>query len=233
MSDPIPETEPQDAAPPAPIAARPVRLGQTRRERVRRPRGAAPPRRINWLGLVAFVMAAVTFVGAGFLAIGLAAPDSVFGALSPLSLAHDRRADHILDRRPHTPANLALARAETWAALNQSPADDAAWLRLAYIDWLAHGRLTAEGLKWLERSYDVAPFGPETSFWRVRFAWETWADLTPELRKQVADEVRVQWPTRKEDYSRMSAAVANPTGRFAAALMVSQLRRSDALARLK
>lgn len=220
-----------DLSPPPPVAARTVRLGQTRRERARRPRGAPAPRRLNWIALVAFALAAVTFVGAGFLAIGLAAPDSVFGALSPLSLAHDRRADHILDGRPHTPANLALARAETFTALGQSPADDAAWLRLAYIDRLAHGRLTGEGAAWLERSYDVAPFGPETSFWRVRFAWENWPDLTPELRKQVADEVRVQWPTRGADYAGISAAVANPSGRLAAALMVSQLRRDATLPR--
>ena len=220
----------EEDLPPAPRPVRTVRIGETRRERKRRPRGAPLPRKVNWIALTAFVMAALTFVGAGFLAIGLAAPDSVFGALSPLSLAHDRRADHILDGRPHTPANLALAKQETWAALNQSPADDAAWLRLAYIDRLAHGRLTGEGTTWLERSYEVAPFGPETSFWRVRFAWENWDALTPELRRQVADEVRVQWPTRKADYQKMSVAIANPSGRLSAALMVAQLRAADALA---
>jgi hypothetical protein len=217
---------------PAPVAARTIRIGQTRKERRRsgrRAAGAREPKPVNWIALVAFVMAAVTFVSASFLAIGLAAPDSVFGALSPLSLAHDRRASNILDHEPHTPANLERARQETWQALNQSPADDAAWLRLAYIDRLKHGRLTGEGTTWLERSYEVAPFGPETSLWRVRFAWENWDALTPELRKQVADEVRVQWPTRKGDYAALSAAVANPAGRLAAALMVSQLRRSDAL----
>lgn len=221
---------------PAPVAARTIRLGGTKGERrrsARRAAGKREPRPVNWIALVVFVVAALTFVGAAFLAIGLAAPDSVFGAMSPLSLAHDRRASSILDRHPHTPANLERARQETWQALNQSPADDAAWLRLAYIDRLAHGRLTADGLKWLERSYDVAPFGPETSFWRVRFCWENWDSLTPELRKQVADEVRVQWPTRNGDYIAISAAVANPSGRLASALMVSQLRRSEALEKVK
>lgn len=216
---------------PAPIPARTVRLGETARERQRRKRspGSKRPRKVNWTALAIFVMAALTFVSAAFLAAGLAAPDSVFGAMSPLSLAHDRRASNILDHHPHTPANLERARQETWQALNQSPADDAAWLRLAYIDRLAHGRLTSAGTTWLERSYEVAPFGPETSFWRVRFAFENWDALTPELRKQVYDEVRVQWPTRKADYTAISVAVANPSGRLASALMVSQLRRSEAL----
>ena len=164
-------------------------------------------------------LAALTAVGAGFLAIGLAAPESAFGTMSPLSLAHDQRADAILAQAPHSPADLARARAETWTALNLSPADDAAWLRLAYIDRLSSGGLTADGIKWLQRSYAVAPFGPQTSFWRVRFALENWTALTPALRDAVTEEVRVQWPVRHDRYNEVFAALANPAGRLAGTMM--------------
>lgn len=193
-------------------------------EGVRRERRRASP-----LVLVVGVAAIVTFVGALWLALTLMAPGGTASDLSPMSMAHDARANRLSEMRPLSPRALEQARQETWAALNQSPVDDAAWLRLAYLDRLQHPALTATGLKGLERSYDVAPFGPEVSAWRVRFALENWPALTPDLRRQVLREVELQWPTHRGRYAAMVRQTSDPAGRLALDLEIAGLRRRDTL----
>lgn len=209
-------------------AARTVNLGapngrqpveETRRER----------RRPDPVVYLVCATGAVTFAASLWLALSLIMPEGVASGLSPMSMAHDARANRLVEMRPVSAGALRQARRETWAALNQSPVDDAAWLRLAYIDRLEHPALTAAGRTGLERSYDVAPFGPEVSAWRVRFALENWPALTPDLRRQVLKEIELQWPAHRGRYAGMAGQVSEPAGRLAIDLELSGLRRRDAL----
>jgi hypothetical protein len=168
------------------------------------------------LGLApAFILGLLTLTGSSFLAMGIAAPDSPFGAWSPLAWVHDARAAGRMDTARPGPADLNSAEAESWAALSHAPVDDVAWLDLASIDRLRHGRLTARGLLWLQRSYDVAPFGPDTSRWRVRFALDNWDSLTPELREEVAGEFKAEWSHAQADLQAMGAGLQSRNGRLA------------------
>lgn len=169
--------------------------------------------------------AALTLIGTLLLLSGLVAPQGAAGAWSPAAGVHDLRATALLEAGRMRPAELAAARRETLAALARSPVDDAAWLRMAYIDRLRGGRLAAEGKEALRRSYDVAPYGPDTSLWRVRFALENWQDLDPELRRETLDEVRVQWDRRRRAYEEIAAAVQDPAGRMALLLVLDEAKR--------
>lgn len=189
--------------------------------RVRGPKRA--PFFSNWTVAVVFGLGAAALAGAFLLVAGIAAPWSVFGEYSPLAFVHDRRAADLLAASP-TRANLAAADAESWTALSQAPADDVAWLHLLQADIARHGRLSPAGMTRLQRSYDVAPFGPDVSLWRIEFAFQNWDVLTPDLRKQVLDEVDTEAVSHINELSETPARVTNPAGRFALSLKISLLK---------
>ncbi len=115
-----------------------------------------------------------------------------------------------------TPPDLEEAERQTRATLNERPLDAVAWARLA---WIADQRGDAAGsLDALDRSYIAAPYGPEVTAWRLRFALERWSALTPDLRRQARSELLVARATRPRLIRDLEASVADPAGRMAMAL---------------
>jgi len=110
-------------------------------------------------------------------------------------------------------------------AISQFPYDIGAWLRLAYVDYLDHGGLTAQGLADLKRSYDLIAVDPELGFWRVRFALENSYSLPPDLRASVRREVAAMWvnPNHRSDLRKMLPTIQNPAGRLSLALWLNRL----------
>jgi hypothetical protein len=117
------------------------------------------------------------------------------------------------------PPDLRLAEQETSRTLSQRPADAVAWARLA---WIAdqRGDRTAM-LQALERSYVVAPFGPDITRWRLRFAYERWSRLTPELRGLALSELMLASRTRPRMVEEVEGQVTDPSGRMALRLALA------------
>ena len=199
----------------APIAQ--VDLGATERRK---------PGRRRWRVYAAACLGVVTFSGSTFLAWGIADPEGPLGEISPLAWVHDQRADDLLEKPHPTPDDLRRAEMESWTALDQAPVDDRAWLGLAYADYLKNGaRLSSKGLLWLQRSYDVAPFGPDSSLWRLKFCLENWSALTPELRGEAMDEFRMTASVKAPQLKEMARQMPTAESRIAALLMLDQAQR--------
>lgn len=165
---------------------------------------------------------AILSVGlATWMLIGVAFPDRVTAGLAG---GAEARAGAVLSSQPLTPEDLAVADDRSRAALAFSPMNGWSWLRLAYIDRATHGTLTGAGLKHLQASYDVAPYGPQVSSWRITFALDNWASLPAPLKREVLSEIAVSWPVRG---TTIDAAVANSrstSGRIAARVVIQRLK---------
>ena len=190
-------------------------------------RGRRPPARVkgrffaNWRVRAVFALGCATLAGSALLAASIAAPQAPLAALSPLAGVHDARAKNALSGSALTRSDLDEAQAESRAALRLAAVDNAAWLNLALIDRIRHGRLTAEGLQALRRSYGVAPFDPDAAIWRIRFALNNWDVLTPELRQDVTDEFRSEWPHARPQLSALQGQVSSTSGMMALSLMLA------------
>jgi hypothetical protein len=169
--------------------------------------------------------ACVAFAGASVLTLGGA------DILDISQRDEDRANEALALQRP----DLDAASADTWAALSQAPMTASAWSRLAYIDQVRSGRLTTEGRQYLERSYAVAPLGPDITPWRVRFAYENWQYMTPDLRQSAIAELRILTRYRGWVAKDLPAEIQNPTGRFAAGMTIDlakQDRKRDRALRM-
>ena len=170
---------------------------------------------------MAMLLAFGTLAAAISLAVPLSAPDGSFSGPVPIAAVSEARADAALAASPPL---LAEARAQTRATLTQRPMDAVAWTRLA---WLASETRDREAmLDALDRSYAVAPFGPDVTGWRLRFAFGHWSDLTPDLRRQVAAELFDTVHNRPSVADAVRSDIADPAGRLA-----FDLTRSSASAR--
>lgn len=141
----------------------------------------------------------------------IAVTPGVMSANSPLTLAigEGRRADLALAA---TPPDLALGAPAAARASALAPYDSSARLRLAYIDAL-DGELGPEGMKALELSYELLPFDHYVAAWRVRFALDHWAGLTPELRARVESEAFAFARTsRRPEMISALSSVRSPVG---------------------
>jgi hypothetical protein len=119
-----------------------------------------------------------------------------------------------------TPVDLPEIRAQTLAVLAERPLDSVAWARLA---WIAAEQDDMEAARdALDRSYVAAPYGPEVTAWRLRFALDLWGRLTPELRRQVLAELRMTAATRPAIVETVRDQVRDPAGRWALDLMVPE-----------
>ena len=192
-----------------------------------RGRPSRAPAALSWRLAAGGLVALPALLGAVWLAASLIDPAGPLGASSPLSSVHDARAQRLLGRPAPGPADLKAADAESLTSLAVSPADDSAWLALAYAETVRHGDPGGVALGWLQRSYDVAPFGPDTSLWRVRFALDHWQAMTPDLRREVLDEINAAWRPRRRELVTMVSAVRDPAGRLALALMIVHMRTED------
>lgn len=146
--------------------------------------------------------------------------------LMRIAAGYDRRAEPMLAGPAiPPPATRRRASALSRAAIAQFPYDLGAWLRLAYVDDLDHGGLTAAGLFDLKRSYDLIAVDSELGFWRVRFALENSQALTPELRTSVRHEVTAmcQNPNHRVQLQKTVPTIQNPAGRLSLALWLNRL----------
>ena len=171
---------------------------------------------------VAAGLAVATTVGASMAALALSRPDSAVGFAADLAQVHEARADR---------TGGAVAMAETRAALAQAPMNAAHWARLSWLERQAAGAMTPEAMKALERSYAVAPYGPDVTDWRLAFAFEQWSQLDPSLRMLAMDELRTLSRHRPGRARTLVGSIRSPGGRMAARLTFNVGDREGRLAR--
>lgn len=117
------------------------------------------------------------------------------------------------------PVDLAEVRRQTLQSLSERPTDATAWARLA---WVASEEGDIEGTREaLDKSYVAAPYGPEITAWRLRFAFGMWGRLTPEIRRQALSELSMTAETRPRLIQDVRADVVDPAGRWAIDLTLS------------
>ena len=158
----------------------------------------------------AILLAGATTVAAGALAVVHSFPMSGFAARFPLSVVSEARA---VEAAESSPPDLRRVESETRRTLNSRPGDAAAWCRLAWVA-AQQGRRPAM-LDALDRSYTVAPYGPDVTAWRLRFAYGHWTALTPELRRQAAEELEVTTRYRPDLVAAAELEISDPAGRLA------------------
>lgn len=144
------------------------------------------------------------------------------------SQGYDEAAYRLLLDAP-TSAEIAVADDKARQALALAPYENTARLRLAYIDVLKHGHLTAAGAKHFALSYDLMPADHNVAAWRIRFGLEHWASLTPEARAAVFGEVRTfaRLGSREVNVREILSSIRDPRGRLTAALWLRSLALSS------
>lgn len=117
------------------------------------------------------------------------------------------------------------ARALANSAIRESAYNNVSRLRLVYIDATEHGRPTAEGLKFLQQSYDLAPYDPHSASWRTLFVLEHWGDMTPAIRAAAQREALafMKVGSKTADIRSTLKRVRNPEGRVASTLWLMSL----------
>ncbi len=165
-------------------------------------------------------------IGLGF-AVALARPDLDLGPASNLLAVHEARAEAAL-----AAGDLGAAEGSTQAALAEAPLTSHAWARQAVLAYRREGRLGPDTVAALERSYAVAPYGPDITAWRLGLLLEHWGELPPGLRAAALDELKVYAARRPGLARALAAEVENPAGRLAvtAAIRLGRLeaRRAQA-----
>ena len=164
--------------------------------------------------------------GVGF-ALALARPDLDLGPASNLLAVHEARAETAL-----AAGDLEAAEASTRAALAEAPLTSHVWARQALLAYRREGQLGPATVAALERSYAVAPYGPDITEWRLAFLLEHWGELPPQLRASALDELKVLATYRPGPAQALAGMVSDPSGRLAAtaAIRLGQLeaRRAQA-----
>lgn len=172
--------------------------------------------------IVALGLGVVTLAAAGGAAVGLARPQLDVADGLGIAEVHEARATAALAASAPDAAAIRLAAAETRRSLALAPANPRPWLRLAYIETLRSGALTAPALEHLERSYVLAPYGPDDTPWRLSFMFQHWDRLTPSLRRLALRELAVDRRGRRALGRQLMGEVSNPSGRVALALMLAE-----------
>jgi hypothetical protein len=173
-------------------------------------------------------LAATTLVFSALVLVALnSGGEARLGSVAVLRLAagYDRRAEPLLAApRIPSPADAQAAAQLSQRALTVFPYDTTAWLRLAYLDALRHGGLSAEGVSYLTRSYDLVAVDPDVAVWRIRFALENSQSLTPDLRRSVRDEALALGSTpHRESLRELQPKIQNAAGRLSLALWLNRL----------
>lgn len=147
-------------------------------------------------------------------------------AFLKLAAGYDRRAEPILAPAAPPPMGPRRQAADlSRAAIAQFPYDTSAWLRLAYVDALDHGRLTPQGVAWIRRSYDLVAVDPQVGLWRVRFALAFAQSLPKDVREDVRNEVKAMAVngSARRDLRQMVTSIQDPVGAVWLALWLKQL----------
>ena len=126
------------------------------------------------------------------------------------------------------PARVAQAKALVRRQLALSPFDASAWLRLAALEVVeGGGRLTPPAARALERSYEFTPVDLRVARWRLRFAFDHWSEISPEVRASAMAELRSLLPDRKnyDALQGLDREITSPAGRLAYRLLFAQAPR--------
>lgn len=172
---------------------------------------------------VCFAFVAVSLIMTSAIAVGASSGEAKVLGFRNIGLGAEARADAAVRERKAPDIALMANR----AAIEASPMNAAAWLRIAYIRSVQASSLDAVAIDAIEKSYSVAPFGPDVTPWRLQFLYGHWSQLSPDLRQEVmAEHVAYgrQIPIRDE-------SIADPAGKLAAVLMngAVKARRAAAL----
>jgi len=153
-------------------------------------------------------------VGAGPVTIGFAEGYDA-AAMTRLNAVQDRGELDSVERKARE-------------ALYVAPYATAARLRLAHVDLLRNGRLTQNGLREFERSYDLVPIDPDVGAWRIRFGLETWSMQSPRARQAVYAEAEALRPlhSHENDVDAALRSIQDPAGRLSAALWLNSWKRN-------
>ena len=122
-------------------------------------------------------------------------------------------------------ASIAERKAAAERLIRADPTNAHSWLTVSYADWLANRRLSPAGVAALDHSYAVNALNPDVGTWRVGFALENWADLTPQLRHDVVNEARFELKDPYYLSGPMRArlkTIASPEGHLAATLLLTE-----------
>jgi cytochrome c-type biogenesis protein CcmH/NrfG len=169
--------------------------------------------------VAASLLAGVAAILAVCLAVPLSLPLSSWDPPAPLVAVSEARA---VAAAGSDPADLETAEHWTRQTLQARPGEATAWARMA---WIAAERNDVPGLRdALERSYTVAPYGPDVTAWRLRFAYGNWGRLTPELQALADQELAVMTRYRPAVVNAARADLADPLGRLAFDLAVLRVR---------
>lgn len=181
-------------------------------------------RRLNDAGWAAPLLAAASLVASSTAALALALPATPLSAWFGLAQSSEAIADARARTAETSALDRAASRSATLRTLSQSPANGVAWLRLAYLDSLSAGGLGAEGNRALARSYDVAPFGPDETVWRLRFAFNNWRALDRSNRLLAIDEYAFFAARRPAVVDQVRQGVTDPEGWLALSLSGADMR---------
>lgn len=143
--------------------------------------------------------------------IGLAAP-------------HDAKAFALLSS--HGPSRRAEGEQEARRALDLSPYDNTARLRLAYAYSLSGPPEDQLAITELAKSYDLVQFDYTVAAWRIQFGLNNWDRLDPDLRHSVYGEAMAFGHAHSQDVNviKVLQSIRDPQGRLAAALWLHALK---------
>jgi hypothetical protein len=173
-------------------------------------------------------LAAATFLASlGVLVALRSGGEARIGPVVAMRIAggYDRRADALVYNRLPTSRDMTASIELSREAIGQYPYDLSAWTRIAYVDFLEHGALTAPGIAALKRSYDLIAVDPQAGLFRIRLAMADPQPLPPDLLEQVHGEVAVlakqsDWRGRLDA---MAKELSNPSGRETLNLWLTRL----------
>ena len=160
--------------------------------------------------MAATALAAVGLGGALSAALAVSVPTQTIPLASGLGAVREARADVAAREVGRSDSALSLNR----AVLTVAPMSTPAWLRIAYLQTREGAAPNASTLDALERSYSVAPFGPDATLWRLRFIFDHWSQVTPSLQRQALAELDTLSYSRGKVFK--AADVTDPQGRFVA-----------------
>ena len=175
--------------------------------------------RISSLSIMTGGLVAATLVSATLVLSSLNVATPQAQPLVELSASQDDLARLILERS-QDPASLNKAEALVRSALDQSPFNNTARMRLIYIKTKRDKRVSAETERLLGQSYDLAPYDVTVARWRTAFALNHWASLTPDTKAAVSAEVSgfATVSSQAFDVRATLKTVGDPVGRVVATL---------------
>jgi hypothetical protein len=183
-----------------------------------------PPDRAAWtarcLAAACAALAAYTF---GLVYEGFAADHYSSALITPFV---DRPAARRAYQRLSFDAPAATREAAARRLVEADPANPNGWNAVSYARFLAAGKMSPAAIEALDHGYAVSAFDRRSAVWRIGFALDNWAALTPALRRNVLAEAGPASadPALAPELQARLRSVRSPEGRLAAALVMATPR---------